>query len=148
MPSSPASSDAVSGADAAETPPPAPADASEADLAIRLNHHPDPLQQDTWICALEGCMHKVYLASKPDSQQLIKDHFRLHIFDDDERVKLVKKLQAPSLPVRHLMERVRLQAAVDGIGPSTAGGSYVGPGGILGSQVAGSRFPDPVLRRL
>ncbi|KAM0698338.1 hypothetical protein Q7P36_001804 [Cladosporium allicinum] len=84
------------------------------DLALRLKHAPDPIQEDTWICALDGCSHKVYQASQPDSQLLIREHYALHAYDDDERVQLVKKLQHPSLPVGHLMERVRSQARSDG----------------------------------
>jgi hypothetical protein len=84
------------------------------DLALRLKHAPDPVQEDTWICALDGCSHKVYQASQADSQRLIREHYALHAYDDDERVQLVKKLQHPSLPVGHLMERVRSQARSDG----------------------------------
>jgi hypothetical protein len=56
----------------------------------------------------------VYQASQPGSQRLIREHYALHAYDDDERVQLVKKLQHPSLPVGHLMERVRSQARSDG----------------------------------
>jgi hypothetical protein len=84
------------------------------DLALRLRHTPDPVQEDTWVCALDGCSHKVYQASQPGSQRLIREHYALHAYDDDERVQLVKKLQHPSLPVGHLMERVRSQARSDG----------------------------------
>ncbi|KAM0722358.1 hypothetical protein Q7P37_001799 [Cladosporium fusiforme] len=84
------------------------------DLALRLKHEPDPIQEDTWVCALDGCTHKVYQASLVDSQRLIREHYALHAYDDDERVQLVKKLQHPSLPVGHLMERVRLQARTEG----------------------------------
>ena len=89
-------------------------EAPSTDLALRLKHEPDPIQEDTWICALDGCSHKVYQASQPDSQRLIREHYALHAYDDDERVQLVKKLQHPSLPVGHLIERVRSQARSDG----------------------------------
>ena len=116
IPSSPASGDAPS------TPSDAGAgalgnDSDEApgtDLALRLKHEPDPIQEDTWVCALDGCSHKVYQASQADSQRLIREHYALHAYDDDERVQLVKKLQHPSLPVGHLVERVKLQARTDG----------------------------------
>lgn len=117
IPSSPASGD----------PPSTPSDvgagaldnnsddeAPGTDLALRLKHEPDPIQEDTWVCALDGCSHKVYQASQADSQRLIREHYALHAYDDDERVQLVKKLQHPSLPVGHLMERVKLQARTDG----------------------------------
>ncbi|KAH9827440.1 hypothetical protein Tdes44962_MAKER02887 [Teratosphaeria destructans] len=106
---------------------------SETALALRLSHRPDPLQEDTWICALDGCTHKVYLASREESQKLIREHYALHAYDDDDRVKLVKKLGAPSLPVDHLMERVRVAAKLEG---------------FPGSRVAGSRFPAPIVRKL
>lgn len=118
IPSSPTSGDPPStpsdtGAGAAED----GSDDEEApgtDLAVRLKHEADPIQEDTWVCALDGCTHKVYQASQVDSQRLIREHYALHAYDDDARVKLVKKLQHPSLPVGHLMERVRLQARTDG----------------------------------
>lgn len=87
----------------------------------------DPVQEDTWSCVLDGCRYKIYGASKPDSQKLIKEHYELHAFDDDERVRLVKRLQEPSLPAGHLMERVKMQAKMEG---------------YPGSHYAGSRYPD------
>ena len=116
IPSSPASGDPPStpsdvGAGALDS---SDEEAPGTDLAVRLKHEPDPIQEDTWVCALDGCSHKVYQASQADSQRLIREHYALHAYDDDERVQLVKKLQHPSLPVGHLMERVRLQAQTDG----------------------------------
>ncbi|KAF2165430.1 hypothetical protein M409DRAFT_55827 [Zasmidium cellare ATCC 36951] len=98
------------------------------DLPLRtLNHMPDPVQEDTWTCALDGCTHKVYGASRPESQKLIREHYTLHAFDDDERVQMVKKFAAPSLPANHLMDRVRQQAKIEGF--------------PAGRQMA-SRYPD------
>lgn len=96
---------------------------SSKDLPLRQSeagHISDPVQEDTWVCALDGCTHKVYAASQPDSQRLIREHYALHAYDDDERVKMVKNLQAPSLPVAHLMERVKLQAKHEGFPASHA----------------------------
>ncbi|KAK5117830.1 hypothetical protein LTR85_008805 [Meristemomyces frigidus] len=109
--------------------PDATSGATDGDLATRLNHAPDPVQEDTWLCALDGCTHKVYMASEADSQRLIREHYALHAYDDDQRVQMVRKLQAPSLPVNHLMEKVRLQAKIEG---------------FPGSRVAGTRFPEVV----
>ncbi|RMY14879.1 hypothetical protein D0866_13876 [Hortaea werneckii] len=104
-------------------PPPPTSDPSH------LNHTADPLQENTWTCALDGCTHKIYLASDAASQRLIRDHYKLHAYDDDERVRLVGKLQAPSLPVGHLMERVRLVARRrDGEGRDGSGDGDVGGG--------------------
>ncbi|KAK3686665.1 hypothetical protein LTR37_019596 [Vermiconidia calcicola] len=100
--------------------------------ATRLNHVPDPIQQDTWLCALDGCTHKVYSASLPASQKLIREHYKLHAYDDDERVRMVRKLQAPSLPTNRLMEKVKDVARGEGLV------------GMVGSRVAGSRFPQPI----
>ncbi|KAK6430611.1 hypothetical protein LTR95_013230 [Oleoguttula sp. CCFEE 5521] len=100
-----------------------------------LNYIPDPLQHDTWNCALSGCTHKVYCASLPDSQRLIREHYALHAYDDDDRVQLVKQLQQPFLPSAHLMERVKMQARAEGFPGSRNG---VGEGVVEGGY---SRFP-------
>ncbi|KAK5119004.1 hypothetical protein LTR62_000215 [Meristemomyces frigidus] len=101
-----------------------------------LSHIPDSVQEDTWLCALDGCTHKVYIASQPASQRLIREHYALHAYsDDDARVRLVQNLRAPSLPVGRLMEKVRLHARF-GLGS-----------GFEGSKVGGSRFPEPVVQR-
>ncbi|CAK4034328.1 Hypothetical predicted protein [Lecanosticta acicola] len=86
-----------------------------SELAIRgvEGHAPDPVQEDTWLCALDGCSHKVYAASHPDSQKLIREHYNLHAFDEDERVQMVKRLAAPSLPTSHLLEKVKMQAKME-----------------------------------
>jgi hypothetical protein len=69
-------------------------------------------QEDTYTCLLDGCTHKIYLASRHESQRSIREHFQVHAYDDDERVKMVERLRQPSLPVSHLMERVRLTASL------------------------------------
>jgi hypothetical protein len=132
IPSSPNST-----SNSADSPPEATTDAG-ASTSLPLHpknsaHVPDPAgQEDTWVCALDGCTHKVYLASRRESQRLIREHYALHAYDDDERVKLIQKLKQPSLPVSHLMDRVRVQARLEG---------------FPGSGVAGTRFPEPVVGR-
>lgn len=105
-----------------------------SELAIRALHIPDPVQEDTWVCALDGCIHKVYAASNPDSQKLIREHYKLHAFDEDERVQMVKKLAAPSLPTSHLLERVKMHAKEEA---------------FPGSRQMSSRYPMtlPVLQK-
>lgn len=125
IPESPSASDSI-------TSPEDTTAGAASELAVRAKHEPDPVQEDTWICALDGCTHKVYLASKVESQRLIREHYKLHAYDEDERVQLVKKLQAPSLPVSHLMDRVRMQAKFEK---------------FPGSNVAGTRFPQPIVAR-
>lgn len=100
-------------------------------------HKPDHLQENTWLCALDGCTHKIYgPPTDPLTQRLIREHYALHAYDDDERVQLVKRLQAPSLPVGHLMERVLLEVRGEGF-----------PESFLGSRVAGTRFPQPLVTK-
>ncbi|KAI4717630.1 hypothetical protein E4T48_06162 [Aureobasidium sp. EXF-10727] len=66
---------------------------------------------DIWHCPVDGCMHRTYAASEPSSQLLIKRHSQLHDFDHDERVQLVRRMEAPYLPVNRLMDKVRGMAA-------------------------------------
>lgn len=94
--------------------------------------NPDPVQENTWVCALAGCTHKVFLSHLPTSQKLIREHYALHAYDDDERVRMVKRLAQPSLPIGHLMEKVRGQARMEGFPNST---------------VAVSRFDGGVVQR-
>lgn len=77
-------------------------------------------QGDTWTCPLDGCMHRVYAASEPASQAMIEEHYRMHTFDDDARVHLVRKMQAPWLPVGRLMGRVQELASKGGFPPPVA----------------------------
>lgn len=69
---------------------------------------------DVWRCSTDGCMHRVYAASEPASQILIDDHQRMHEHDDDQRVQLVRRMEAPWLPIGRLMGRVRELAAQSG----------------------------------
>ncbi|KAK3679976.1 hypothetical protein LTR78_000353 [Recurvomyces mirabilis] len=108
--------------------------ARDPDLPVRLKHAPDPVQEDTWLCALDGCSHKIYLASAPESQRLIREHYSLHAYDDDERVKMVKALKAPSVPVERLMDKVREHARF-------------GIEAFPASKVGGSRFPEAIRQR-
>ncbi|PPJ51874.1 hypothetical protein CBER1_09075 [Cercospora berteroae] len=95
----------------------------DIDLPLRLNdvaEVEDPVQEDTWVCALDGCTHKIYASSHPESQRLIREHYALHAYDDDMRVQMVKKVEAPALPVGRLMEKVKMQAKADGFPGSHA----------------------------
>ncbi|KAF2213898.1 hypothetical protein CERZMDRAFT_95926 [Cercospora zeae-maydis SCOH1-5] len=90
------------------------------------------VQEDTWVCALDRCTHKVHASSHPESQRLIREHYALHAYDDDERVQMVKKVEAPSLPVGRLMEKVKMQAKAEG---------------FPGSHAAAPSMPDNVRSR-
>ncbi|KAJ9637893.1 hypothetical protein H2199_007388 [Coniosporium tulheliwenetii] len=48
-------------------------------------------QGDTWICNLDGCMHKVYGASEDGSQELIKLHCAEHAVQNQEKIELVRR---------------------------------------------------------
>ncbi|KAK4565634.1 hypothetical protein LTR86_003482 [Recurvomyces mirabilis] len=116
-------------------------DVRDPDLPVRLKHAPDPVQEDTWLCALDGCSHKIYLASAPESQRLIREHYLHHAYDDDERVKMVKALKAPSLPVERLMDKVREHAR---FGVEAFPGSKVGGKAKAQRQ---SRAPTPAVEQ-
>lgn len=103
--------------------PTSPAEAQE-----NVPDNPDPVQENTWICALAGCTHKVYLSHLPASQKLIREHYALHAYDDDERVRMVKRLAQPSLPIGHLMQKVRGQARMEGFPDSSVAVSRFGDG--------------------
>lgn len=92
--------------------------------------HPanDPVQENTYTCPLAGCNHKVYLASEPQSQKLIREHFALHAYDDDMRVQLVKKLALPGMGSGYLMRKVQEKVAREGFVGSFEGEGDVGGG--------------------
>jgi hypothetical protein len=81
----------------------------ETSLPFRLQEAAN--NGDVWHCPVDGCMHKTYAASELSSQILIKRHSQTHDFDHDERVQLVRRMEAPYLPVNRLMDRVRGMAA-------------------------------------
>ncbi|KAG9892028.1 hypothetical protein KCU98_g2087, partial [Aureobasidium melanogenum] len=84
-------------------------EAREPSLPFRLQDAAN--NGDVWHCPVDGCMHKTYAASEPSSQILIKRHSQTHDFDHDERVQLVRRMEAPYLPVNRLMDKVRGMAA-------------------------------------
>ncbi|KAI4738443.1 hypothetical protein E4T50_11104 [Aureobasidium sp. EXF-12298] len=85
------------------------AETRETSLTFRLQDAAN--NGDVWYCPVDGCMHKTYAASEPSSQLLIARHSQTHDFDHDERVQLVRRMEAPYLPVNRLMDRVRGMAA-------------------------------------
>jgi len=87
----------------------------EPSLPFRLQDAAN--NSDVWHCPVDGCMHKTYAASEPSSQILIKRHSQTHDFDHDERVQLVRRMEAPFLPVNRLMDKVRGMAASSKLPP-------------------------------
>lgn len=86
------------------------------DLSLRFREDVED-ESDIWRCPQDGCMHKVYAASHAESQRLVTDHQRMHEYDDDERVQLIRRMEAPWLPVGRLMGRVRELAGRNGMPP-------------------------------
>ncbi|PSK42959.1 hypothetical protein B9Z65_6913 [Elsinoe australis] len=89
----------------------APLNSSKQEIPVRLRkeHTAATGEGDTWSCPLDGCMHKVYAASEPSSQKLIKEHYRVHVNDDDAevRMELVRRMEAPGQPVNRLMRKIQ-----------------------------------------
>lgn len=84
------------------------------DLPVRLREDIES-ETDMWRCPQDGCMYKIYAASKSGSQALVTEHQRMHDHDDDKRVQLVRRMEAPWLPVGRLMGRVRELAGRNGM---------------------------------
>lgn len=92
-------------------------DSETPDVRLPLRLQDSESNGDVWHCPVDGCMHKTYAASEPSSQLLIKAHAQTHDFDHDERVQLVRRMEAPYLPVNRLMDRVRGMAATSKFPP-------------------------------
>ena len=65
---------------------------------------------DTWTCCFDGCNHKVYGASTPESRGLIKEHYRSHAHECQAQIDLVQKEERPYLPVGNLVKKIREMA--------------------------------------
>lgn len=67
---------------------------------------------DLWRCPLDGCLHAVYAASQAESQKLIKDHYRLHVTDEDleDKMQLVNRMRGPGVQLNRLVSRIQAQA--------------------------------------
>jgi len=67
---------------------------------------------DTWECGADGCSRKVYGASTPESQDLIRRHIEEH---DERRAEQMTIIESESLrvdlPVSFLVQRIREMAA-------------------------------------
>ncbi|KAF2156664.1 hypothetical protein K461DRAFT_316885 [Myriangium duriaei CBS 260.36] len=80
-------------------------------IAVRLReeHVAATSEGDVWTCPLDGCLHRIFAASEPESQKLVKEHYRRHVNDEDAemRLELVRKMTAPGLRVDRLMSRIQ-----------------------------------------
>lgn len=101
---------------------------------------------DTWTCGFDGCNHKVYGASTPESRELIKEHYRQHAHDSQAQIDLVYKEERPYLPVGNLVKKIREMAAQQKVAKPTAEAVEpwrVGPGGT----VLEAQWPKPVKQK-
>ena len=58
---------------------------------------------DVWVCTYDGCLRKVYGASKEPGKGLVQEHLKMHSQEGEDRVELVRKEGelADGLPVRY-----------------------------------------------
>ena len=62
---------------------------------------PDPQGPgDLWTCTFEGCYHRVHEASTAAGKKRIKEHFKTHATQAQEKIDLVLDESRPYLPVK------------------------------------------------
>ena len=93
------------------------------------------LPGDVWQCSFMGCCRRVYGASSDDSKELIKEHYKKHAEESQERLDLVHSEERPYLPVGSLVKRIRELAAAQQAGE---GGAIAAAASMLGMGM-GSR---------
>lgn len=54
---------------------------------------------DLWTCTFEGCFHRVHEASSSAGKKRIKDHFKTHATQAQEKIDLALDESRPYLPV-------------------------------------------------
>lgn len=123
---------------------PRPANMPKPKTIVKIVESPLPSYQpqgpgDTWTCTFDGCSHRVYAASEPESRELIKEHFRSHAFNAQAQIDLVYKEERPYLPVGNLIKKIRDLAALQRGSEPAEGGAAVNDG------LAG--WPQPVVRK-
>ncbi|WPG99308.1 Hypothetical protein R9X50_00212100 [Acrodontium crateriforme] len=137
--------------------PDANAPLSSTTSLYHLKESRDPIQDETFLCPLIPCTHKIFDINTPLAQRLIDEHLTSHrkataksrsnsrsglnpikssVDDDHQRIQLVRRLQAPSLPAGRLMQKVL------GVHNGASATSGEGMGLVEGSRVAGTRFPS------
>ena len=55
---------------------------------------------DLWTCTFEGCSHRVHEASSKGGKTRIKDHFKTHADQAQEKINLALNESRPYLPVK------------------------------------------------
>lgn len=54
---------------------------------------------DLWTCTFEGCFHRIHEASTATGKKRIKDHFKTHATQAQEKINLALDESRPYLPV-------------------------------------------------
>lgn len=63
---------------------------------------------DTWLCPFDGCLEKVYGASKDTSQAMIEEHYGTHALEKQKQIDVLRQEEGLSrLPVNHLIQKIR-----------------------------------------
>lgn len=55
---------------------------------------------DLWTCTFEGCFHRIHQASSSEGKARIKEHFKTHANQAQEKINLVLNEGRPYLPVK------------------------------------------------
>lgn len=55
---------------------------------------------DLWTCIFDGCFHRVHEASSSDGKMKVKEHFKAHATQAQEKIDLVLNESRPYLPVK------------------------------------------------
>lgn len=58
---------------------------------------------DLWTCTFDGCFHRVHEASSSDGKAKVKEHFKTHATQAQEKIELVLKESRPYLPVKYAL---------------------------------------------
>ncbi|KAI9713055.1 MAG: hypothetical protein M1820_001040 [Bogoriella megaspora] len=98
---------------------------SKRPFAIATEELPSSIPQspgDVWTCTYDGCIRKVYGASKEPGKGLVEEHLKTHTAESEERVDLVRREgeMLAGLPVNNLIKRIREMAASKQLGPVPA----------------------------
>ena len=55
---------------------------------------------DLWTCAFDGCFHRIHKARSPTGKTKIREHFKTHKSDAQEKIDLALDESRPYLPVK------------------------------------------------
>lgn len=132
---------------------PDPADSGTAEIPLPLAHSPkaprtkqkkpvehiriidEPLPSylaegpdGVWRCPFDGCSQTIYGVKEEgadEPKQLIKEHYRRHALESQEKLDLIYKEERPYLPVSNLVRRIREMAAAKNLASVNVAGAVV-----------------------